>query len=754
MLKHTLIHRCALILAGVLIAACGKSPEETVVIVTDGVSATVPGEVMMTAPATRIEVVEDVYHGQTVVDPYRWLEDWDDPEVRTWSEGQNAYARAALASLPERPAVQTRISEILTSAQGVTYSSLRLAGKDTLFAIKRDPEKQQSILVMLDPDGDPASERVFLDPNELDPSRGTSIDWYQPSHDGSMVAVSMSSGGSETGNVHVYKVPSGEPTDIVIDRVNQGTAGGDLAWLPDDSGFYYTRYPRPGERPDADLQFYQQVWQHTLGTSADADKQVLGADLPRIAAIRLIVDPLSGRLLVWVQNGDSGRFAMYLRQADGEWDQFSEFGDGAIQAEFGPDNALYVMSLDGAPRGKLLRLDASDPDLATAAEIVPEGEAAMSHSFYYRHSPTLVVVGDRIYLVFQVGGPNELRVFTLDGTPVDSPEQLDVSTIYGLSPAGGSDVYFENGSYVAMGDWYRFESDDGVTTKLAISAESPVDYSDVEVVREFATSKDGTRVPVNILLPKGFKKDGSAAILVTGYGGYGLSRTPSLSMSRHILFENGMVFAQANIRGGGEYGETWHRQGNLTNKQNVFDDFAAVIRYLVDEGYASPDRVAILGGSNGGLLMGATMAQNPDLAAAVVSHVGVYDMLRVENDPNGQFNIPEFGTVKDPEQFAALYAYSPYHNIVDGVQYPPTLLPTGANDPRVNPAHSRKFTARLQGAQEGGGTVLLRTSGDTGHGGGTPLNEVIDLQSDQYAFIFHYLDVPVGEPVGEQQGEQ
>jgi prolyl oligopeptidase len=203
------------------------------------------------------------------------------------------------------------------------------------------------------------------------------------------------------------------------------------------------------------------------------------------------------------------------------------------------------------------------------------------------------------------------------------------------------------------------------------------------------------------------------------------------------------VFAEANLRGGGEYGETWHRQGNLTNKQNVFDDFAAVIRHLVAEGYAAPDRVAIIGGSNGGLLMGATMVQNPDLAAAVVSHVGVYDMVRVELDPNGTFNIPEFGTVKDPDQFAALHAYSPYHNVEDGQAYPPILLPTGANDPRVNPAHSRKFTARLQGAQGEEGVVLLRTSSDTGHGGGTPLDEVIELLSDQYAFIFHYVGVDV-----------
>lgn len=693
----------------------------------------------------RVEPVTDQYHGTAVVDPYRWLEDQEDPEVKRWSEAQNAYARRILAALPERPAVHQRITEILKSAQGVTYGSLRRSGEDALFCMKSDPTKQQEVLVLMGADGDPGGEETFVDPNQIDPQGGTSIDWYVPSHDGSTLAVSLSSGGSESGDVHLYRVPSGEEIDVVVERVNGGTAGGDLAWFPDDSGFYYTRYPRPGERPDDDVHFYQQVWQHTLGTSVEDDRYVIGEDFPRIAETRLIMDRQSGRLLVWVQDGDSGRFELHLRQADGTWSQFSEFGDGAIQAMFGPDSTLYVLSRADAPRGRILRLDAAAPALAGAVEIVPEGDGALSHSFYSRFSPSMLMAGGRLYAIYQVGGPNELRVFTSDGTPLDSPEQMDVSTVYGLAPAGGGDVYFGNLSYVAMPQWFWFSAEDGTTTRLGVSADSSVDYSDVAVVREFATSKDGTKVPVNILMPKGTVNDGTRAVLVTGYGGYGVNQTPTISQSRHILFEHGVLFAEANLRGGGEYGEEWHVQGSLTRKQNVFDDFAAVIRHLVKEGYAARDRVAIVGGSNGGLLMGATVVQNPDLVAAAVSHVGVYDMLRVELDPNGQFNVPEYGTVQNSEQFAALYAYSPYHNVRDGVAYPPILMPTGANDPRVNPYHSRKFTARLQAAQDDGGLVLLRTSGGTGHGGGTPLNEIIELLSDQYAFVFHHLSVPVGD---------
>ena len=530
-------------------------------------------------------------------------------------------------------------------------------------------------------------------------------------------------------------------------RVNGGTAGGDLAWFPDDSGYYYTRYPHAGEHPDEELSFYQQVWQHTLGTTEDQDEYVLGEGFPRIAASRLIVDANSGRLLVWVQDGDSSRFELHLRQADGTWTQFSEFGDGVVQAIFGPDDSLFVLDRANSPRGRVLRLDATNPKLAgDASEIVPQGTGSISHSFYDPFSPNVVVTSDRLYVVYQDGGPNELATYSLDGELLDSPQQSPISTVFGLTAASNSDLVFGTASYVSMPQWFRFRVSDNTTLQLAISSESPVDYSDVEVAREFATSKDGTQVPVNILLPRGSSKDGTNAIVVTGYGGYGLNMTPFMSMSRHILFEHGVLFAEANLRGGGEYGEEWHLQGNLTNKQNVFDDFTAVIKHLVAEGYADPDRVAIVGGSNGGLLMGAAVTQEPDLAAAVVSHVGIYDMLRVELDPNGEFNVPEFGTVQDPEQFAALYAYSPYHHVEDGVDYPPILLPTGANDPRVNPAHSRKFAARMQAAQEGNGMVLLRTSADTGHGGGTPLDAVIELLADQYAFLFHHLAVPMDTP--------
>jgi prolyl oligopeptidase len=268
---------------------------------------------------------------------------------------------------------------------------------------------------------------------------------------------------------------------------------------------------------------------------------------------------------------------------------------------------------------------------------------------------------------------------------------------------------------------------------------SPVDFSDIEVVREFAVSNDGTKVPMNILRRKGTKLDGNNPTLLNGYGGYGISLRPGFDFTNRVWFDRGGVFVQANLRGGGEYGEAWHFAGNLTKKQNVFDDFAACARYLVERGYTKPARLAVVGGSNGGLLMGAFLTQHPDEVRAVISHVGIYDMLRVELDPNGAFNVTEFGTVKDPAQFQALHAYSPYHHVIDGTKYPAVFFLAGENDGRVNPANSRKMTARLQAATISGRPILLRMSSDSGHGMGTALTERIAQDADVFAFLFDQL---------------
>jgi prolyl oligopeptidase len=692
-------------------------------------------------PPTPKKPVTDTYHGVAVTDDYRWLEDWNDKAVQDWSNAQNAHARAVLDKLPGVPVLREKLTKII-GAKTTTHGPFA-ARPGRLFALRHQPPKQQPFLVVMPAPDKPDEARVLLDPNELDAKGTTTIDWFVPSPDGKLVAVSLSKGGSESGDVHVYDAETGKPVDAVIPRAHGGTAGGDLAWAPDGKGFYYTRYPRGAERPAADADFYQQVYFHALGSSAVSDRYELGKDAPRIAEFRVEVHPPTGRVLATMQVGDSGRFAFFVRSADGKWKQIADLTDGVVQAAFGPDGSVFVVSRKDAPRGKVLRLPADNPDLSNATVVVPEGKDAIDTDHYAPPGEkTVLPCATRLYVTYQLGGPTAIRCFTLDGKPLPAPRQPEIASVGDLAPFGGDDVLFAAGSFVEPFNDYLYRAGRGETVKLPLSSPPVVEFGDVTVTREFATSKDGTKVPVTVLVPKGAKLDGSNPCLVTGYGGYAVSITPGARPAWRVLFDHGFVVAVANLRGGGEFGDAWHTAGNLTNKQNVFDDFAAVLKHMIDRKYTSPARLAIEGGSNGGLLMGATLTQHPELIRCVISHVGIYDMLRSELSPNGAFNIPEFGTVKDEKQFRALYAYSPYHRVRDGTKYPPVLFLTGANDPRVDPMQSRKMTARLQAANPDG-VVLLRTTASAGHGLGTSLSERIEEAVDVYAFLLSQLGVAV-----------
>jgi prolyl oligopeptidase len=586
----------------------------------------------------------------------------------------------------------------------------------------------------------PDKERVLVDPNAMVESGGVAIDWAVPSPDGALVAVSLSSGGSEAGDLSVFDVETGKAVYERVPRVHGGTAGGCLAWAADSKGFYYTRYPRKGEKPDVDLDFDVQLYYHELGTPEAKDRYEIGKDFPRIAEIVVEVlaeGPAAGAVLVSMQKGDGGEFQHYLRGGDGSWKQVTAYADRVVQAAFAPSGDVLMVSRKGAPRGQLLLLPAGQTDLAKARVLVPEGADTMVDEFF--DASNLLATGAGVYVTYQLGGPSEVRAFDYHGKALPSPAVMPVSAVHGLTGLGGGRVLLANVSYTSPNTWSIFDpASAGQLTRTPISSAYPFDYSAFEVVREFATSKDGTRVPVNIVRRKGLALDGKGALLVTGYGGYGVNIEPGFSGGRLTLLEQGVTWAQANLRGGGEYGDAWHRQGNLENKQNVFDDFAAVVKHLQSRGYAAPARTAIEGGSNGGLLMGAAFTQHPGLVGAVVSHVGIYDMLRVELSANGAFNIPEFGTVTNPSHFAALYAYSPYHRVREGTAYPPILFLTGANDPRVDPMQSRKMTARLQSV---GAACYLRTSMSSGHGIGTALSERIEQSVDVHAFLFDRLGV-------------
>jgi prolyl oligopeptidase len=677
------------------------------------------------------EPVTNTYHGVAVVDDYQWLEDWSNPAVRDWTRQQNERTRAYFDKLPFYDGLKQQISELIEDSSASYILGGRRGGM--IFATRFKPPAQQPVLIRLKSLYPPALRKVVFDPNLWNTNGTTAMDWYTPSTDGRLVAVCLSEKGSENGVLHFFETETGRPLPDIIPGVQYPTAGGSAAWNAGSAGIFYTRYPHPGERPDADLHFYQQIWFHKLGAPVSEDTYELGRDFPRIAEISLIAREDGRWLLAKVANGDGGDSAHYLRDPKGSWRQIARLGDEIKQIKFGKDDALYLHSEKNAPRGKILRLPLSDPDLAKATVVVKGGPGVINSD--YEPSAT------GVYVALMDGGPSRLFFYSrIRNTSVEVPV-LPVSSVSGLHCWEGDELFFENASFLRPPGWYEWDPGIAIPRPTALRSISPANFDDIEVVREFAASKDGTKIPLSIMRKKNIHLDGKNPTILTGYGGYGINITPTFSATRRIWFDAGGVYAVANLRGGGEFGADWHRAGNLTHKQNVFDDFIACAEHLINRRYTSPDKLAVLGGSNGGLLMGAFLTQRPDLARAVVSLVGIYDMLRVELDPNGVFNTTEFGTVKNEDQFKALYAYSPYHHVKDGAAYPAVLFPVGENDGRVNPAHSRKMTARLQAATSSGHPILLRTTATAGHGIGSSLKDRIAQQTDIYAFLFEELGV-------------
>jgi prolyl oligopeptidase len=683
--------------------------------------------------------VTDEYQGVNVTDDYRWLENWDDAEVKRWTAAENVATRKYLDQVQVRGAVKERLQQLF-SAQSTTYSGLRFRG-GMLFAIRHQPSQQEPVLVAMRAADDPASARVVFDANVGSGQTSLAIDYYTPSLDGKYVAVALSKGGSEDSSAHIFEVATGKELPDVVPRVNFATAGGSIDWKGDSSGFYYTRYPQGNERPAADANFYQQVYFHKLGTDPREDSYVMGRDFPRIAEIQLQMSDDGRWLLAAVANGDGGEFAFYLMNAAGQWTQVTRLEDGIEAAKIGPDEALYMLSRKDAPRGKILRLPLAHLALDQAKVIVPQSPGKGAEESARASIEDFQPTPGHLYVVDIVGGPSRLRVFSLQGEPLPSPPLPSVSAVESVV-GGGKDVLLHISTWLEPGAWYRIDNASGKMVRSAFYETSTYNFDDAEVVRDFATSKDGTRVPMMILRRKGTKLNGSNPVLLTGYGGYDISEKPHFAgpFVRSWLDQGG-IYVDANLRGGGEYGEEWHNAGKLTRKQNVFDDFIGCAQFLIEQKYTSPAHLAILGGSNGGLLMGAAFTQHPELFRAVVSEVGIYDMLRTELDPNGAFNVTEFGTVKDPAEFKALYAYSPYHHVKDGTAYPAILFLTGDNDHRVNPMQSRKMTARLQAANSSGHPILLRTSAKAGHGIGTALDERIEQESDILSFLFDQLGI-------------
>jgi len=510
-----------------------------------------------------------------------------------------------------------------------------------------------------------------------------------------------------------------------------------LAWRADSKGFWYTRYPG-SDRPTDEQRFFQQVYFHTLGSDSSSDAYVLGKGLPKVAEIAL-GNRFNPKLVVAsVANGDGGEFAYYLIDASGVH-EVTRFEDQVVAATLGADGTLYLVTRKGAPRGRLLKLDPGVTDFTKATVLVPESDAVIESGGQAGGNP-IAVTPRALYLRELVGGPSRVAIFDHAGKSRGVLPIPDVATVQEVEPLRDGTVLYAIETYLRPRYFARYDEKADKASDSKLAQTSPVSFADTEVVREFASSKDGTAVPLNIIRRKGTRLSGTNPVLLYGYGGLHISLRPHfLGADTRLWLDGGGVYVIANLRGGGEFGETWHSQGALTHKQNVFDDFISSAEYLVAHHYTDREHLAIIGGSNGGLLVGAVLTQRPDLYRAAVSRSGVYDVLRMELDPNGLFNTTEFGSVKDAEQFKAMYSYSPYHHVKDGTAYPAIFMYTGETDGRVNPAHSRKMIARLQAATDSGRPVYFSINSHAGHGIGSALSIRVNQSADVYSFLFDQL---------------
>jgi prolyl oligopeptidase len=711
-------------------AASAASASSAARVAASAPSAPAPGY-----PVAARHPVSHTYHGVTVSDDFEWLERGDDPATRDWVAAENVQSRRWLDDVPVRAALHDRFRDLARTTSNA-YDSLAARG-GWVFALKTQPPRQHPLLVRMKSVDDPGSEQVVFDPNTAAPDGSLAIDFFAPSNDGRRVAISVSVNGSEDGTLRIVDAATGQDLGDRVPRAAYPTGGGSVAWAAGDTGFFYTRYPAPGERAEDDLHFFQQVWFHALGTPAERDRYETGKAFPRIAETTLRASTDGRFTTALVENGDGTEYAVWLhdaRDAHAGWRRIADHADGLSDVRIGDDGALYLLSRRGAPKGRLLRLDPSrlgpkPVDWAHVPVVAPEGEGAITD---------YVAGGGQLFVADLVGGPSRLRAIDLRTRRASTVPLPDIASVDNLADLGRGQVLAQVQTYLVPRAWMHVAAG-RAPRRSGLFVTAPVSFGDCEVVREFATSKDGTKVPLNIVRRKGVPLDGANAVILYGYGGYGVSETPAFDASLRPWLDRGGLYVDANLRGSGEYGQAWHTAGHLVRKQNVFDDFVAVAQYLVARGYTRPGRLGIWGGSNGGLLMGAVVTQHPELFRAVLSQVGIYDMLRVELDPNGAFNTTEFGSVKDPAQFAALYAYSPLHHVKDGTRYPAILMMTGDNDGRVNPAHSRKMIARLQAADPHGRPILLHTSATSGHGFGTSIDEKVDDEADEFAFFIDQL---------------
>jgi prolyl oligopeptidase len=672
--------------------------------------------------APRVDQVDD-YFGTLVADPYRWLEDVDSPQTRQWIDAQNALTESVLETVPLRAAIRARLTEVWDyERRGVPERA------GDLYAYFRNTGLQnQAVLYVTRDLAEPG--RVLLDPNTLSPDGTVALSNTSFSVDGTRLAYSVSASGSDWQEWRVRDVASGaDLPDIVRWSKFSGAS-----WRQDGSGFYYSRYDEPAsESKYKDANYFHKVFFHRIGTPQSTDLLVYERSDRKDWNFAATSTEDGRYLVIDASRGSAPENAIFVKDlsVDGPIVELIPDGDARYGYLGNDGTTFYFVTTKDAARSRIVALDLRERSLR---EIVPEtGDRLDSASLF----------GDRIVASYLRDARAEVMVYSLTGAELSEVALPGLGSIVGFEgKRAARETFYAYTGYTEPTTIYRYDIGGGLSTRV-FAPRIRMDSSAFESEQLFYHSKDGTRIPMIVTSKKGTPRDGTAPAILYGYGGFDISLTPAFSSAVLVWLELGGIFAVANIRGGGEYGEAWHQAGSKERKQNVFDDFIAAAEYLIAGKWTSPAKLAIYGGSNGGLLVGACMTQRPELFGAVVAAVAVMDMLRFQRFTIGWAWTSDYGSSDDADEFRTLLAYSPYHNIRPGVTYPATFITTGDHDDRVFPAHSFKFAAALQYAQAGDAPILLEVETKAGHGAGKPTAKLIDEVVDRYAFLAKVLGIP------------
>ena len=672
--------------------------------------------------ARRVDHIDE-YFGTSVPDPYRWMEDLESEEVATWVTAQNDLARPFLGEIPGRGRIKDRLTELWDYARfGIPWKE---GGR--YFFTQNDGLRDQDLVYVAE--SLDAAPRVLLDPNRFSEDATIALAGMSASPDGRYLAYATSDGGTDWKTWRVREIAIGEdlPDEVADTKFTTPS------WLPNGQGFFYSRYPAgPDGRGDGQAQV--RIFFHNVGTDQESDELVYAVEDSKVRNPEGTVSEDGRYLLIGLYEArvENAFYYRDLGAPSGEVVRLLDDWD-ATYAFIGNDGPLFFFHTSkGASRNRVVQIDIREPEPASWKEIIPEREETLESATF---------VGGYFVGRYLKDARAQVRIFDGQGALVREVELPGIGSVSGFG--GHSDdpeTFYSFQSYTVPSTVYRY---DLATGESAVFREPRVDFDsgEYQTVQEFFTSKDGTRVPLFITHRRGLELSGDNPTLLYGYGGFNASETPYFSISRLVWLEMGGVFASASLRGGGEYGEEWHLSGTKTRKQNVFDDFIAAAEYLIDAEYTSPQRLAIQGISNGGLLVGATITQRPDLFGAALPAVGVLDMLRYHTASlNARIWSADYGLSENEEEFRALHAYSPYHNVTEGACYPPSLVRTADRDDRVVPWHSFKFGAALQHAQGCDNPVLVRVETRAGHGAGKPTWMRIEEVADEWAFLNWALD--------------